>query len=253
MNLFNFVMDTIHQPIYDNPKKFEQPGTVMEAVYCIDSGMAPGPDCKLDLRGSERVNMGYYVKGLEPTEQCTVHVLVDFCGLTERVAGPGCPRETVRQIALIREEKRAFERNLGLPDAGYTYRNVPGDYIYPSNPNVPFYINIVPEGEYVGSTSAQYQFNGFCNWHNPSMSLPLDERPVPEEPTEPPTEPATIEEPPNITENPENNNIEPTVPPETTTEPPIIEEPVTEQPTTEYDGYVQPPPHIYEEITVASD
>ena len=63
MLLFNYVMDKIHEPVYDNPKKFEDLPTIVEARYCKRSGMAPGPNC-----GSTAV--GYYSKRTAPSEIC---------------------------------------------------------------------------------------------------------------------------------------------------------------------------------------
>ena len=68
MKLFNYVMDDIHKPIYDNPKTFEDCATIVEARYCRSSGMAPGPYCGTDI--------GYYAKGSEPSEMCRAHSYV---------------------------------------------------------------------------------------------------------------------------------------------------------------------------------
>ncbi|MCL2159229.1 MAG: penicillin-binding transpeptidase domain-containing protein, partial [Oscillospiraceae bacterium] len=66
MLLFNYVMDKIHEPVYENPKTFPELPTIIEARYCKRSGMAPGPDC-------DWTDMGYYSKKTAPSEMC------DFC------------------------------------------------------------------------------------------------------------------------------------------------------------------------------
>jgi len=63
MVLFNYVMDTIHEPVYGNPKTFEALPTIIEAKYCKYSGMAPGPYCGW-------LDTGYYSKRSVPTEIC---------------------------------------------------------------------------------------------------------------------------------------------------------------------------------------
>ena len=69
LNLFNSVMDYIHQPFYGDPLMFEQPDTVIQARYCIRSGMAP----VIGVCGS---GQGFYAKGFEPSEECDVCVFV---------------------------------------------------------------------------------------------------------------------------------------------------------------------------------
>ena len=186
MKLFELVMDWIHKPIYDDPdisKEFFVPETVITAQYCRDSGMAPGNYCNLDRRGT-RILTGYYAKGSEPKEKCNVHVPVKWCTETGSVAGDRCT-ETIT-IALVREENRAFPRQVGgIWDVQYTYREVDtSTYIYPSNPYVPFYYNDIPRGTYVGTSGGRT--NGFCVEHNPHMALPVTQRPtvIEEKPTD---------------------------------------------------------------------
>jgi membrane peptidoglycan carboxypeptidase len=251
MLTWNYVMDTIHAPIYDNPKKFERPETVVEALYCLDSGMAQTEACKLDLRGSSRVDVGFFAKGME-NEPCNVHVLVDWCTRTSRVASPGCPSDSIEQIALIRDRRNESDFRFSTTGSRYTYRDVPRDYIYPTDSSVPFWANLFP-GVHVGSS--EEMFSGYCVWHaaNPAADVPDEE-----EVTEPPGEEAQ----PDNQENPaENNNAditeEPTVPAEIITEPPAEEpEPETlaeEQPDGEPGAYIQPPPHVFEEVTIAPE
>jgi penicillin-binding protein 1A len=64
LDLFNSVMDAIHQPVYDDPSTFEQLDTIVEAPHCIRSGMAPGPGCGR--------RMGIYAGDFAPSETCTV-------------------------------------------------------------------------------------------------------------------------------------------------------------------------------------
>ena len=70
LQLFNYVMDTIHKPVYGDPKKFEDCPLVVEAQYCRASGLAPRAEC-------EAVDWGYYIKGSEPTELCHIHEFIE--------------------------------------------------------------------------------------------------------------------------------------------------------------------------------
>ena len=179
MRLWSYVMEEVHRELLERDEElrgFNQPGTVIRSYYCMDSGMIPGPNCRLDPRGANRVREGYFSINDPLLRLCDVHVVVDWCTHTRRVAGPGCPRGGIRQIALVREDYRAFPRQVRLPDAGITWRDVPDDYIFPRNSNVPFFINLVPSGIFVGEASRHF-YNGFCVAHNHAMTLPPSQRP----------------------------------------------------------------------------
>ena len=230
MRLFHFVMDTIHQEIYDNPKQFEVPPTVIEAAYCRDSGMAPGPNCEFDPRGN-RVMMGYFAKGTEPTEKCTGHVKVAWDEVTGAVAGPGCPEENIKYISLVVNEDREFIGNPWITDAQYTYREVDEDYVYPTNTGLPFYQNLLPSGRYAGTSGGDRPINSFCVEHNHDLTLPVDMRPEPT--SEPVTEEETTEE-----ETTEVTTEEITTE-EETTEHLLETEPITEPTTEEIDETIE--------------
>jgi len=226
--LFHYVMDTIHGELYDlygDPKSFEKPPGIIEALYCWDSGMAPGPNCALDPRGSSRRSMGYFERGSEPAEPCNGHVRVDWCTITGAVAGPGCPRESIREIALVRNDGREWPQNPHVADAQYTYRDVGENYVYPANANRPFYQNLLEEGRFSGTSGGGRPVNSFCVEHNPTLTWAIEHRPRPTEPpattaertTDPPAETTTGEI--ETTTDPEN--IQPT-----------IDEPATPEPTT---------------------
>lgn len=175
LNLFNTVMDKIHTEfgLYDNPAAFDIPPTVVTAQYCKDSGMMPSAACKADLRGN-RIETGYFAKGMEPINECTAHVLVDFCEDYKCVAGPECPN--TRKVALIRNETREFPIQVWVADAQFTYRDVPVNYIYPSDTTKPFYANILKPGTYVGTSGAERPYNSFCSAHNYILTLTMGER-----------------------------------------------------------------------------
>ena len=250
MLLFNYVMDTIHLPIYENPKKFEVPLNIITAEYCRDSGMLYGPDCALDPRG-DRMMSGYFARGTEPSEPCNVHVVVDWCTEYKAVAGPGCPEDKVIKTALIRNYSREYPNTIGnpyLPDAEYTYRDVEYDYVYPTSTWQPFYINVMPAGTNPGYSVSygQRPYNSFCVEHNITMTWPYDLRPVSEPVTEPATEPLTELETEFVEETTSNEEL---TPPQTTTLVPTpnisTEEPtITTEPTSEIEELLTTEPVV---------
>ena len=262
--LFYYVMNTLHKErgLYENPKEFDNPMNVITAQYCKDSGMAPGPYCDLDFRTllenkGSRIAVGYFSRGSEPIEPCNVHVKVQWDTVTRAVAGPGCSSANVIDIALVKNEEREFMAT-GIWDAPYIYREIPEDYIYPTNPNMPFYGNLSSYRKYAGAFNYR-PLNSFCAEHNHDMTLPVFLRPKPE------IIPETTEPPPPVKDNvvnppkppPEEKPTEPvkiieettkeiiTIPAEIITEPPVIIVNPSEEPTIgqdENDGLIQDDP-----------
>ena len=99
-------MERVHEGLEN--KEFPQPSDaqVITASYCLDSGMAPGPLCSQDSRGS-RVATGVFMAGDQPTQTCTMHAEVRICTAdpildeetgevkSYRMAGEFCPEDTV--------------------------------------------------------------------------------------------------------------------------------------------------------------
>jgi len=226
--LFQYIMDHIHKPFYGGePKSFEMPPSLVEKAFCRDSGMAPGPDCELDPRG-KRIEMGWFAKGSEPVEPCDCHVKVAWCEATGAVAGPGCPPERVKYIALVKNDSREWPQNPLVGDAQYTYRDVGADYVYPSIAARPFYQNLLPPNRYAGTSGSDRPVNSFCFEHNPTLTWDPEYRPRPTEPaTEPPPTTAAPTTAPPATPAP----TEPATEPATEIQPTIDEPAPTEPPT----------------------
>lgn len=111
VTMWKKVMSEVHANLeyrdFTKPESLELVG----APYCKDSGGIPMDECAMDPRGS-RVASGTFVKGDQPTQYCTVHKTMKVCidspflddngaptGLFHQ-AGPYCPAESVKDIAL---------------------------------------------------------------------------------------------------------------------------------------------------------
>ncbi len=172
LSLWDMVMTKIHQPYIDNAKNgIEKLRTfdyseLISYKYCLDSGLLAGEYCSLDQRGN-RIATGYGTRDTIPTVTCDKHVPVQWCTQTRSVAGKGCPSDKVVTIALIRNEGRRLEKDVAVIDAQYTYMDVPFDYVYPTETNVPFYINLYLNGTYPGYTAdVKRPVNSYCVEHN---------------------------------------------------------------------------------------
>ncbi len=154
---------------------FDLPRSVITATYCKDSGKLMTDACKADPRKS-RAEIGYFVRGTEPTEYCDIHVLVDYDKRSEAVAVPTCPHSDIIQIGLL-NLYREFPTDIYVDDGQYTAQELPKDYDY-SNLEyyMPYYQNILPEGFFVGQPRNSWKYyNLACIYHinNPA---PPEER-----------------------------------------------------------------------------
>ena len=118
LTAFDRVMNRIEDAVPAQKRSFTTPGDVVAVRYCADSGKLPTDVCALDPRG-DRTEIGYFVRGTEPTLPCDRHVLIDYCD-GGGVACPSCPEETRHGVALLRVT-RQFPRPIRVLDAPYTW------------------------------------------------------------------------------------------------------------------------------------
>ena len=117
LTAFDRVMNRIEDAVPAEKRSFSTPGDVVAVRYCADSGKLPTDVCALDPRG-DRTEIGYFVRGTEPTAPCDRHALIDYCE-GGGVAAPGCPEEERHAVALLRVT-RQFPRPIRVLDAPYT-------------------------------------------------------------------------------------------------------------------------------------
>ena len=147
MVLFNYVMDKIHEPIYDNPKTFADLPTIIEAKYCKRSGMAPGPNCGA-------TDTGYYSKKSLP-EMCEKCMYVPPAVEEETTEAPdeteteGLPtEEAIRESSNEPLPSEPPPEVMTRPERQTESVNVPA----PTEPTSEY---IEPTTEYVAPTAAE--------------------------------------------------------------------------------------------------
>ncbi len=169
--VWDTVMTKLHQKYVDEAanggeqlKTFERAPGVIEATYCIDSGKLCTDACELDPRGW-RKDVGYFTRETVPTEYCDTHVIVKRDTTTNLIASDNCNTDDCIDVALIRVEDRSFPIEIYVEDAQYVYREMP-DSVKPSGWwGVPFFVNMLAEGEYCGSSYITTPYNAFCYHH----------------------------------------------------------------------------------------
>jgi len=152
--LWQAVMSKIHENL-EAREFFTPSGTLVKASYCLDSGMAPGPACRDDIRGS-RVATGTFFSEDVPKEACDVHKYVNIDSVTKQLATPYCPPERLMRVAMLDLDRRFPVAGIKLNDEMYTIR----DY---DNPDA-----ISSDGTFrVGMNlkKDQIQHNAFCSEH----------------------------------------------------------------------------------------
>ena len=157
-------MVEVHEILTEREKR-EYPSSdkVIKASYCRDSGKLVSDACLKDPRG-DRSEIGYFVRGTEPTERCDTHLLVKYDNFCKCVADPSCPKENITYVGLIKVE-RHFPIQVYVSDAQYVWRRLPNDVLPGSSDNEPFFINTIRKGDYCGISYSEKQFNRSCKEH----------------------------------------------------------------------------------------
>ena len=166
------IMTKLHQKYIDAAanggeavKTFETAPGVITATYCKDSGKLCTDACKsLDPRGS-REEFGYFTRETVPTEYCETHVVVKRDTSTGLIASPECNPANCTDVALIRVEDRSFPVQVPIVDAEYVYREMPSDVKPGGWWGAPFFVNMLKEGEYCGSSYKDTPYNAYCYKH----------------------------------------------------------------------------------------
>lgn len=148
--------------------KFSNTHGIVEAEYCMDSGKLMSEACKKDPRG-DRSEIGYFKKGTEPTTLCNCHVSVAYDFVHGGVASEDCSSENVEYVGLI-NVTRVFPIQIYVTDAQYVWRDISKDTLPSTSVELPFFANLLGEGEYSGISKVSEQYNRYCradfNYHN---------------------------------------------------------------------------------------
>ncbi len=147
----------------DKYLEFNVDKDLIQCTYCKDSGLLMSEACSHDPRGN-RSETGWFVKGTEPAEYCSTHIMVDYDYVTKAVACEWCPPENITQVALIKVD-RQFPINVAVYDAQYGYMELPFDVMPYSTKYRPYYFNLGGSEYYVGYTYGPVQYNRTCSEH----------------------------------------------------------------------------------------
>jgi hypothetical protein len=117
-----------------------------------------------DPRGS-RLEVGYFLPSYIPKALCKTHVICKYDFMTEGVANECCPEDYITEISLIRVPERHFPKEIIVSDAEYMFMEIKDDIPFAEDYTVPYFYNMIPEGEYIGIGRKKKQFNSGCYLH----------------------------------------------------------------------------------------
>ena len=193
--LWNSVFNEIYSYYEDNGieyvKEFTYPSSVVTGVeYCTISGKKPTEACRNDLYhlkgdGPSCIAVGTFNVKDVPTEECDRHVAVQWDQVSGGICVDGCTCPEANLITVGLRKMSFGDRNLEgrayINDSQYIYLDVPEGYIYPTDPNVPFYRNLLNDDtKYIfGISTTTAPANRVCPDHPPVATLPGDDLTIP--------------------------------------------------------------------------
>ena len=203
--LFDLVMTRLHEEYIAEAeaggaplRTFDdnRPADVIEVTYCKDSGKLMTSACSLDPRGS-RADTGYFTASSAPKTYCDRHIIVNYDATTNAYAHEYTLPENLIQVALVKENTRAFPIQINVTDAQYVFRELPFGVRPCGWWGEPYFINSIPEGVFIGTTnlnggrqfnSFSYENYDFSKYENETSAETTDSTDVTEETALPPEE-----------------------------------------------------------------
>ena len=165
LNTWDKIMTVLHAKYIssETKKSFNHSENIVEAEYCKDSGHLISEACKKDPRG-DRTEIGYFVKGSEPTEKCKTHILVRYDKIEECIASNECKNEDIILVGLL-NITRKFPVQIYITDAQYVWQDIGKETLPETASALPFFNNLLSTNEYSGISNVEKQFNSYCRKH----------------------------------------------------------------------------------------
>ncbi|MBQ3040946.1 MAG: transglycosylase domain-containing protein [Clostridia bacterium] len=121
ISIFDSIMLDAHSALNKDERLFDS-GNIVSAEFCTDSGKLPTEDCKIDPR-LNRVQIGYFKKGTEPTEYCDRHKSVYIDSQSGLLADSSTHILFKRKIALLDYERDKSFNVFDIHDKEYLIKS----------------------------------------------------------------------------------------------------------------------------------
>ena len=167
LEIWDEVMKKIHENTLGTLESYESFSTqeLEYLPFCKDSGEIFTEACEYDPRGC-RMEFGFFAKNDIPSIECDRHILCYYDSETSAVATEHCPHENLVLTALLDIPWRSFPEQIYITDAEYVWRSVSPAIKPGGSYDVPYFINGIPDGEYVGMGRRKKQYNSHCYLHD---------------------------------------------------------------------------------------
>ncbi len=119
LSLFDSIMTSAHSNV--EKREFILSENIIESEFCVDSGLIPCPACGIDPR-LNRIQIGYFIKGTEPQEECNRHKVVVIDSRTGNIATEGINPLFRRKIGLVDYIRSKDFDKLKVKDEEYLLR-----------------------------------------------------------------------------------------------------------------------------------
>ncbi len=157
-------------------KEFYVPTGMVKANYCAVSGKLATAACYRDIYyydaakktfTGNAVMSGVFMAGTQPLEKCDCHIEVLYDTKTQAICFDDCdcPTENLISVSFRLNNQRQFDDFVYVMDGDCIYKEIPEDYVFPTDKTKPFFANLYESGTYFGSLPAGLPRNRICMEH----------------------------------------------------------------------------------------
>ena len=168
IRLWDSIMAEIEINLYPSGDKTFDNELLVEARYCVDSGMIPTEACYKDPRGG-RIATGYFSKNTVPQETCSSHISVYYCEDGQGIANNACPKDVCYTVGLL-VVNRDFPIEITVKDSQYTAMLLPEGYLPYYGEDGPYFRFYLPGDRFVGKSNVASPYNRACHIHMASVN-----------------------------------------------------------------------------------
>ena len=174
--VFTEIYSKLKEDGVEYEKEFYMPSGMIKANYCAVSGKIATAACYKDIYyydaakkafTGNAVMTGVFAAGTQPLEKCDCHIEVLYDTETQAICFDDCdcPSENLITASFRLNNERSFDSFIYVLDGDCIYKEIPEDYVFPTDKTKPFFANLYEEGTYFGSLPAGKPRNRICMEH----------------------------------------------------------------------------------------
>ena len=180
LSLWDRVFTSIYTELKDDgvdyQKEFYKPTGIVKANYCAVSGKLATAACYKDIYyydpakkafTGNAVMTGVFPAGSQPLEKCDCHIEVLYDTETQAICFDDCdcPGENLLTVSFRLNNERSFDSFVYVLDGDCIYKDIPDDYVFPTDKTKPFFANLYESDTYFGAIVGAKPRNRICMEH----------------------------------------------------------------------------------------